>query len=72
MKKRYENPICDLFVVEEQLMGNANSNWSIIGENPEGVGTGEGGFIDNGPGGGGSEVNPDDLGAKGTSPIFDF
>lgn len=53
-------------------MKNANSNWGIVGENPEGVGTGEGGFIDNGSGGGGSEVNPDDLGAKGTNPIFDF
>lgn len=72
MKKRYEIPICDMFFVEEHLMKNANSNWGIVGENPEGVGTGEGGFIDNGSGGGGSEVNPDDLGAKGTNPIFDF
>ena len=48
MKKRYEIPICDMFFVEEHLMKNANSNWGIVGENPEGIGTGEGGFIDNG------------------------
>lgn len=75
MKKRYENPICDLFVVEEQLMGNVNSNTNI-GTNTDEDLSDELPFdpsVDNGSGGGGTEItDPDMVGAKGTNPIFDF
>lgn len=72
MKKRYENPICDLFFMEDELL-NVNSRFGTGNNNNEDFNPGGlDGTVENGPGGGGSEVNPDDLGAKGTNPIFDF
>lgn len=71
MKKKYYSPICDRVFSEEELL-NVDSNWHTGNNNPENTNPGGlEGNVDNGEGGGGTVVQPGDVGAKG-SPIWDF
>lgn len=65
MKKKYNSPICDSIFYEEELL-NVDSNFGTGGANTEGnVPGGLGGNADNGENGGGVDIDPDDVGAKG-------
>lgn len=68
MKKRYENPICDLFFMDDELL-NVNSRFGTGNNNNENYNPdGLDGNVNNE----GVEVPEDGIGAKGTSAIFDF
>lgn len=65
MKKEYDKPICDRFFCEEELL-KIDSNFGTTGGNTENYNPDNlNGTVENGSDGGGTEIFPDDVGAKG-------